>query len=104
MPVSHNFKLMHLGRLRAKAALASCCLSLSACAALYFSDTASAAPLSPSSPLYNPGAPIVDENPDVSAEYSGKMTELWEYPPTEHSPERIHRTSGVPIDVLAELG
>lgn len=93
MPVSHNFKLMHLGRPRARTALAGCCLSLSACASVCFSDTAPAAPLSPSSPLYNPGAPIVDENPDVSAEYSGKMTELWEYPPTEHSPERIHRTA-----------
>ncbi len=41
---------------------------------------ASAAPLSKSSPLYNPGATIVDENPDVVADYKGTITEVYESP------------------------
>jgi hypothetical protein len=49
--------------------LLACCLSLSA-----FTTPALSAPLSPSSPLYSSGASIVDENPDVRAEYKGTIT------------------------------
>ncbi len=34
-----------------------------------------AEPLSPTDPLYSPSAPLVDENPYVSAEYSGTLTQ-----------------------------
>ncbi len=48
-------------------------LALLALAAL---PTASLAePLSPTDPLYSPSAPLVDENPYVSAEYSGTLTQ-----------------------------
>lgn len=36
----------------------------------------SAEPLSPTDPLYSPSAPLVDENPYVSAEYSGTLTQV----------------------------
>lgn len=40
-----------------------------------------AEPLSPSSPLYSPSAPLLDENPDVTADYKGTITEIVEEPP-----------------------
>lgn len=67
-------------------ALAAALLCTGACPAL-------AAPLPESSPLYSPSGGIVDENPDVSAEYAGKVTELWEYPAIEGGLEHVHRTA-----------
>jgi hypothetical protein len=52
---------------------------------------AQAAPLPSSSPLYNPGAPIV-ENPEVSVEYTGTISQSFEYPPLVDL-ERRHRTA-----------
>jgi hypothetical protein len=47
-----------------------------ACALLLLAATrAGAEPLSPTDPLYSPSAPLVDENPYVSAEYSGTLTQ-----------------------------
>ena len=40
-----------------------------------FPTASLAAPLSPTDPLYSPSAPLVDENPYVSAEYSGTLTQ-----------------------------
>ncbi len=54
---------------------------------------AGAAPLPTTSPLYNAAAPIVDENPEVSAEYSGSMTEVFEYPQIESHLDHVHRTA-----------
>lgn len=47
--------------------------------ALMLAAAASAAPLSPSSPLYSPGgSPIVNENGEVTADYKGKLIENFE--------------------------
>ncbi|MHB8242543.1 MAG: hypothetical protein ACYDHN_11180 [Solirubrobacteraceae bacterium] len=70
------------------AILLGCCLSLSALA-----STASAAPLSPSSPLYSSGASIVDENPFVRAEYKGTITTTLVAPPVPESVEQRTRTA-----------
>jgi hypothetical protein len=51
------------------ALLATVLLALAAAAG------AAAEPLSPTDPLYSPSAPLVDENPYVSAEYSGTLTQ-----------------------------
>jgi hypothetical protein len=59
------------------------CLVAGGCLALVLASLACAAPLSPSSPLYNPGAPLLDENPEVTADYKGKIIELVEMPPLE---------------------
>jgi hypothetical protein len=83
-------------------ALAATALTLLSVAA------AAAAPLPESSPLYSPSAPLVDENGEVSAEYSGTATELFEYPSIGGDPEHVHRmaklewTEGVtgPIDQI----
>ena len=48
-------------------------LALVAMAALPAASPAE--PLSPTDPLYSPSAPLVDENPYVSAEYSGTLTQ-----------------------------
>lgn len=62
-----------------------CCLSLLLFAVLSL-GTALAAPLSPSSPLYNPGgSPIVNENFDIVVEYQGSITETFETPPIQGS-------------------
>jgi hypothetical protein len=54
---------------------ASAC-GLAVCALLLFAaQSASAEPLSPTSPLYSPSAQLVDENGEVTAEYSGTITQ-----------------------------
>ncbi len=55
---------------RAVPAMLAAVLALSALPA-----ASPAEPLSPTSPLYSPSAPLVDENPYVSAEYSGTLTQ-----------------------------
>jgi hypothetical protein len=70
----------------------ACALAATALAALSVA-VAAAAPLPESSPLYSPGAPLVDENGEVSAEYSGTATELFEYPSVGGDPEHVHRTA-----------
>jgi hypothetical protein len=63
--------------------LLACLAAAGSCLALVLASLAGAAPLSPSSPLYNPGAPLLDENPEVTADYKGKIVELVEAPPLE---------------------
>src|ERR1700730_6240825 len=55
-------------------------LALGTAFALSSVAPAAAAPLSPSSPLYNPSAPRVIENPNVTADYKGKIVLLMEAP------------------------
>jgi hypothetical protein len=50
-------------------------MALTCAVALLTAASASAEPLSPTDPLYSPSAPLVDENPYVSAEYSGTLTQ-----------------------------
>ncbi len=51
------------------------CTMFAAALAALFGGSALAAPLPESSPLYSPSAPIVDENPEVSAEFKGTITQ-----------------------------
>lgn len=62
----HASRRSRCGVLLALAAI--CCLPA-------LPSAAAAEPLSPSSPLYSPSAPLVDENPYVTAEYSGTLTQ-----------------------------
>lgn len=61
--------------------------------------SALAAPLSPSSPLYNPGgSPIVNGNPDVVAEYKGTIVENFENPPIQGSLASSYRKAELKWD------
>lgn len=64
-----------------------CCLSLTALGALA-PWAAWGSPLPKSSPLYSPGPSIVDENPDVRAEYKGTITTTLNAPPVPESVEQ----------------
>ncbi len=69
-----------------------CCLSLTALGALA-PWAAWGSPLPKSSPLYSPGPSIVDENPDVRAEYKGTITTMLNAPPVPESVEQHTRTA-----------
>jgi hypothetical protein len=45
------------------------------CGLVVLASAAAAEPLAPTSPLYSPSAPLVDENPYVTAEYSGTLSQ-----------------------------
>jgi hypothetical protein len=91
-------------RARARMLLAPSLFLLS-CAWLVAPAAAHAEPLSPESPLYNPSAPIVDENPNVSAEYSGTITQEYSYSRGEETDKRkatLHWKTSVsgPVDQI----
>jgi hypothetical protein len=69
-----------------------CCLSLTALGALA-PGAAWGSPLPKSSPLYSPDASIVDENPDVRAEYKGTITTMLTAPPLSDSVAQATRTA-----------
>jgi hypothetical protein len=69
-----------------------CCLCLTALGALA-PWAAWGSPLPKSSPLYGPGPSIVDENPDVRAEYKGTITTTLTAPPLPESVEQHTRTA-----------
>jgi hypothetical protein len=60
---------------RARMPLLLLCLLLGSCLALAVASVARAAPIPPGDPRYLPSAPLYDENPEVSAEYSGTITQ-----------------------------
>jgi hypothetical protein len=66
-----------------RVANALACLAALSCLTLAVDWRADAAPLPKSSPLYNPGATRLDENPEVSADYKGTIEYLLEAPALE---------------------
>ena len=72
MPKENRSRPTEGSRRTVRATLAAV-LALVAMAALPAASPAE--PLSPTDPLYSPSAPLVDENPYVSAEYSGTLTQ-----------------------------
>jgi hypothetical protein len=60
----------------------ACVAGLSSLTLLIYSR-ADATPLPKSSPLYNPAAPLLDENPEITAQYKGTITYLVEAPALE---------------------
>jgi hypothetical protein len=70
-PPSHSNLPSHRRRLVAATALAIVLLGMT----LLARASAHADPLTPDSPLYSPSAPLVDENPNVTASYQGTLTE-----------------------------
>ncbi len=81
------------------AAAIACVLAMLATAA------GSAEPLPPTSPLYSSSAPLVDENPYVSAEYSGTLTQklVATSKPTHSTTAELHWNTKVsgPVDQIA---